>query len=325
VLNIKTSKRKNNVYACGSAQSEYVKDLRQNWRLYIIAIPAVAFYIIFHYLPMYGVIIAFKDLNIRAGVSFFNAVFESPWVGLKHFRDFFDSYYFVKILRNTLVISLSNLIFSFPAPILLAILINEIKNNFFASVVKTISYIPHFISLVVICGMVRSFVDRNGLITQMLAFLGMEPKNLLNDPNLFVPIYVISHIWQTIGWDSIIYIAALAGINQELYEAAKIDGANRFRQTIHVTIPGILPTIVILLILRIGSVLNVGYEKIILLYNPITYEKADVISSFVFRKGIIDSSWSYSSAVEIFNSACNFALLISANSAARKLSDTSLW
>lgn len=301
------------------------KDLKRNWEIYLMGLPVLAFYLIFSYLPLYGMIIAFKDFSIKAGESFFDAVLSSKWVGFQNFQDFFRSYYFWQLLRNTLVISISSLVFVFPAPIILALLINEIRGKRFSGAVKTISYIPHFISLVVICGMIRIFVAQDGLMTRFFSIFGLENQNMLNNPNLFVPIYILSEVWQNVGWDSIIYIAALAAVDMELYEAAQIDGAGRWKQTIHITIPSIMPTIILLLILRIGSVLNVGYEKIILLYNPVTYETADVISSFVYRKGIIDSDWSYSTAVNIFNSVVNVILLVAANKISQKYSETSLW
>lgn len=301
------------------------KDLKRNWEIYLMGLPVMAFYLIFSYLPLYGMIIAFKDFSIKAGESFFSAVLSSKWVGFQNFQDFFRSYYFWQLLRNTLVISISSLVFVFPAPIILALLINEIRGKRFSGAVKTISYIPHFISIVVICGMIRIFVAQDGLMTKFFSIIGLENQNMLNNPNLFVPIYVLSELWQNVGWDSIIYIAALAAVDMELYEAAQIDGAGRWKQTIHITIPSIMPTIILLLILRIGSVLNVGYEKIILLYNPVTYETADVISSFVYRKGIIDSDWSYSTAVNIFNSVVNVILLVAANKISQKYSETSLW
>lgn len=307
------------------SQMTLKKDLKRNWEIYLMGLPVMAFYLIFSYLPLYGMIIAFKDFSIKAGDSFFSAVLSSKWVGFQNFQDFFRSYYFWQLLRNTLVISISSLVFVFPAPIILALLINEIRGKRFSGAVKTISYIPHFISIVVICGMIRIFVAQDGLMTKFFSIIGLENQNMLNNPNLFVPIYVLSELWQNVGWDSIIYIAALAAVDMELYEAAQIDGAGRWKQTIHITIPSIMPTIILLLILRIGSVLNVGYEKIILLYNPVTYETADVISSFVYRKGIIDSDWSYSTAVNIFNSVVNVILLVAANKISQKYSETSLW
>jgi len=210
-------------------------------------------------------------------------------------------------------------------PIILALLMNEIRSNAFKRTVQTISYIPHFISMVVICGMIKTFTSDIGIITDLVVALGGDRVSLLTKPDAFVPIYIISDIWQGVGWGSIIYLSALTNINQELYEAATIDGANRWQQTLHVTLPGIAPTIIIMLILRLGSVLSVGYEKIILLYNEITRETADVISSFVYRKGLQEMSWSYSSAVGLFNSVVNFGFIIGTNAISRRVSDTSLW
>lgn len=301
-------------------------DLRKNKTLYIMLIPALLYYIIFCYGPMYGAVIAFKDYKPSMGIM------GSDWVGLKHFISFFKSAYFWRILRNTLTISFSTLIFGFPAPIILALLINELKSKKYAKLTQTVTYLPHFISLVVVCGMIKDFTLNTGLINNILVTLtggAWTPTTLLNEPRFFVPIYVISDIWQGVGWGSIIYLSALAGIDQELYEAATIDGAGRWKQTVHVTLPGILPMIVIMLILRIGGLLNVGYEKIILLYNQATFETADVISTFVYRRGLLAeggaNQWSYSTAVGLFNSVINFILIIMANRLSRRLTDTSLW
>ncbi len=294
-------------------------DFRKNKELYLLAIPVIAFYILFHYAPMYGAIIAFKNFNPAKGIM------GSPWVGFKHFQDFFSSYYFGRLIRNTLTISITSLVVGFPAPILLALLINELKSRFYSRTVQTITYMPHFISTVVVCGMITQFTKDTGAITTFLSYFGFPKETMLNNPSAFLPVYVISGVWQEVGWGSIIYLAALTGIDQELYEAAKIDGANRWRQTLNITIPCLIPTVIIMLILRMGSVLNVGFEKIILLYNPTTYETADVISSFVYRKGIQEFSWSFSAAVGLFNSVINFLLVICSNWISRKTSETSLW
>lgn len=296
-----------------------VKDFKKNKMIYLLAIPVLAYYIIFHYGPMYGVIIAFKNFTPARGIL------GSPWVGLQWFKDFFSSYYFGRLLRNTLLINIYSLIFSFPAPIILALLLNELRSQKFKKAVQTISYLPHFISLVVICGMIVNFTARDGIINDIIAFFGGERTTMLLRPELFRSIYVISGIWQSVGWSSIIFLAALSGIDVELYQAAVIDGANRWHQVWHVTLPGILPTIVILLIMRIGSLMSVGYEKIILLYNSSIYETADVISTFVYRKGLLEANYSYSSAVGLFNSVINFLLLIIANWVSRKVNETSLW
>ena len=282
-------------------------------------IPVIAYYVIFHYGPMYGAIIAFKDFTPVKGIL------GSDWVGLKHFEEFFGSYYFLRVLKNTVLISLYTLIFEFPAPIILALLINEVRRRYFKRVVQTITYMPYFISLVVICGIITDFTNADGLINRLFMLFGYDGQAMLQKPELFRPIYVLSEIWQRIGWESIIYIAALMSIDLEQYEAARIDGASRLKQMFYITLPCLVPVITIMFILRIGNLLNVGFEKIILLYNPITYETADVISTFVYRKGLLEFGWSYSSAVGLFNSVINLALLISANYISRKVNENSLW
>ena len=276
--------------------------------------------IIFCYKPMYGALIAFQDYNpLNPGVL------NNEWVGFKNFIDFFQGKYFWRLIKNTVTISLSSIIFGFPIPIIFALLLNEITHKKFVKVIQTMSYMPHFISIVVVCSMIMSFTNSGGFINEIAQFFGYSGKPMLSNSGLFVPIYVISAIWQGMGWDSILYIAALAGINQELYEAAEIDGAGRFQQLLHITLPGIAPTIVIMFILRMGSLMNVGYEKVILLYNPLTYQTADVISSYVYRMGIEKMSYSYSTAVGLFNSAINVLLLIITNWFSKKVSDTSLF
>lgn len=295
------------------------EDFARNRVLYLMVLPVVIFYILFAYLPMYGITIAFQDFNPALGY------FKSPWVGWENFKSFFGSVYFWRVLRNTLHISLASIIFGFPAPILLALLINEVNSKAFMKSVQTITYLPHFISLVVVCGIIRDFTSTGGVVTQMIAKVTGDNTSMLMKPQAFVPLYVVSEIWQGIGWGSIIYIAALSGIDTQLYEAASLDGCGRLRQVIHVSIPGILPTIVIMLILRMGSVLNVGYEKIILLYNPSIYETADVISSFTYRKGLQEFEWSYGSAVGLFNSIVNVFFLLGTNYMSSKLIQSSLW
>ena len=282
-------------------------------------IPVIAYYVIFHYGPMYGAIIAFKDFTPVKGIL------GSDWVGLKHFEEFFGSYYFLRVLKNTVLISLYTLIFECPAPSILALLNNEVRRRYFKRVVQTITYMPYFISLVVICGIITDFTNADGLINRLFMLFGYDGHAMLQKPELFRPIYVLSEIWQRIGWESIIYIAALMSIDLEQYEAARIDGASRLKQMFYIPLPGFVPVITIMFILRIGNLLNVGFEKIILLYNPITYETADVISTFVYRKGLLEFGWSYSSAVGLFNSVINLALLISANYISRKVNENSLW
>lgn len=296
-----------------------VKDLIRHKKLYLMLLPIIAYYIIFCYYPMYGAQVAFKDYVPKLGIE------GSPFVGWKHFIEFFDSVYFTRLIRNTLSINFLCLLISFPAPILLAILLNEVRNQKFKKIVQTISYLPHFISTVVIAGMILEFTSTNGFITTICSWFGMPNQNLMYNPNLFQPIYVLSEVWQGIGWGSIIYIAGIAGINGELYEAARIDGAGRIKQIFHVTIPGILPIIITMFILRVGNMMSLGFEKVFLLYNSSIYETADVISTYVYRKGLVDMNYSFSTAVGLFNSAINLILLFSANKLCKKFTDNSLW
>ncbi|MGG1553814.1 ABC transporter permease subunit [Paenibacillus ferrarius] len=283
-------------------------------------LPVLAYYVLFHYAPMYGALIAFKNYSPMKGIM------GSPWVGLAHFESFFSSYYFWRIFKNTILISLYSLLFEFPMPILLALLLNEVKNKTFKKTAQSITYMPYFISMIVICGMIKDFTNSGGFInTFFVSVMGTDGQAMLQKPELFRSLYVISDIWQRIGWESIIYMAALTSIDQEQYEAARIDGASRLQQIWNITLPGILPVIVIMFILRSGNLLNVGFEKIILLYNPVVYETADVISSFVYRKGLLEFNWSYSSAVGLFNSVLNLILLIAANRFSKKMTDNSLW
>ncbi len=294
-------------------------DFRKNKLIYFMAIPVLVYYLVFHYAPMYGALIAFQNFSPGKGM------FGSQWVGFKYFIEFFQGYSFWTILRNTVLINLFELIWGFPAPIIFALLLNEIRSKVFKRTVQTVTYLPHFISIIVICGLVKDFTSTEGLVNDIIAFFGGERSNLLTRPEMFRTIFVSSGIWQNIGWGSIIYLSALTGIDPELYDASKIDGAGRFGQILHITLPGIAPTIIILLILRIGNMLNLGFEKIILLYNPLTYETSDVISSFVYRKGLIESSYSFAAAVGLFNSVINFSLLVFSNQMSKRFSETKLW
>ncbi len=307
----------------GSNNTSYIKrlqkDLVRNRALYLIVALPVIYYIVFQYFPMYGLQIAFRNFSPQDGIA------GSDWVGLKHFKDFFTSVYFGRLLKNTFRISLYSILFGFPAPILLALLINEFTNKRFVKTVQTVTYLPHFISLVVVCGIISSFTGGSGMITKFIAHFTHDDTSILMKPEYFTGMFVISDIWQSIGWDSIIYFAALTGIDSELYEACEIDGGGQLRQVMHVTIPGILPAIIIMFILRMGNILTIGYEKIILLYNPITYETADVISTYVYRKGLLENSYSYATAVGLFNSVVNVVFLCLTNFISKKISDTSLW
>ncbi|MCI5660820.1 MAG: ABC transporter permease subunit [Clostridia bacterium] len=304
-------------------RESFGKRLARNYKehkvYYWLAVPIIAYYIIFHYLPMFGVVIAFQNYRPAKGLL------GSSWVGLKHFKAFFDSIYAGRLIKNTLMINLLLLIFSFPAPIILALLLNEVKAKHFKKTVQTISYMPHFISMVVICGLLVDFCSSTGIITSITTLFGAQRDNLLNRPELFRTIYVSSDIWQSIGWGSIIYLATLSGTDPSLYEAAAIDGAGRFQQVIHVTLPTLVPLIMLQLIMRMGQMMNVGYEKIILLSNGLTYDTADVISSYVYRRGLQTGDFSFGVAVSLFNSACNIVLLVLANTLSGKLTHESMW
>ena len=300
-------------------------DLKRDWRmnkgLYLLIFPVVVYLIIFNYVPMAGIVLGFERFTPK------NGVYMSEWVGLKHFVTFFSSVFFVRVLKNTLILSLYSVIFGFPAPIIFALLLNELDNEYYKKVVQVVSYMPNFISTVVISGIIIDFVSTDGVITDILVKVGFlsEAKNLLSVPGYFRTIMILSDLWQQVGFGSILFLAALTGIDQELYEAAVIDGANRWKQTIHVTIPGIMPTVTIMLIMKIGSLMNANQEKILLLYNPLIYETADVIGTFVYRKGLLEADYGYSTAVGIFNSVVNVILLFIANGVSRKYSETSLF
>ena len=296
------------------------KDFKRNHLLYLMLLPTIGYYIVWQYAPMYGIIAAFEDFSPRRGIM------RSEWIGLRNFESFFSGAYAFRVIRNTLLINLYSLIFGFPVPLLFALALNEIRSRFFKRTVQTVTYMPYFISTVVLCGILVDFCGSTGVFGQLQMMLGIEsPKNLLSEPAYFRTIYVGSDIWQKMGWDSILFLSALTGVNPELYEAAQIDGAGRLKQIWHVALPALLPTIAILLVLRIGSMMNLGFEKIILMYNGLTYETGDVISSYVYRKGLIDNDFGFATAVGLFNSVINFALVILANKASRKLTDTSLW
>ncbi|WP_242069296.1 ABC transporter permease [Paenibacillus dendritiformis] len=296
-----------------------IRDAKLNKYVYLMLLPVVAYYAIFHYGPMYGIQIAFKDYSPALGFL------DSPWVGFKYFEEFFNSHFFWRIVRNTLLLSLYELIFSFPAPIILALMLNELRHQLFKRAVQTITYIPHFISIVVIVGMMVDFLARDGLINNILSWFGVEAVAYLREPGWFRTLYISSGIWQGVGWGTIIYLAAISNIDPSLYEAAKVDGASKWRQVVHITIPGIMPVVIILLILQMGSIMSVSTDKILLMYNSSTYETADVIGTYVYRKGLLEANYSYSAAIGLFNSVINFALLILANTVSRRTSDSKLW
>ena len=292
----------------------------RNWELYVIISPVLAYYLIFEYFPMYGVQIAFKNFVATKGI------WGSPWVGFRHFERFFDSYYFWRLIKNTLGISLFQLAVGFPVPILLALMINEAKSKWFKKTVQTVTYAPHFLSTVVLVGMVVIFLSpQSGIVNQIIVLFGGQPISFMTEPSWFKTIYVTSGVWQQMGWSSIIYLAALAGIDPQLHEAAKVDGATRLQRIWHVNLPGIMPTIVVLLILNMGSIMGVGFEKIYLMQNDLTLESSEVISTYVYKSGIIQAQYSFSAAVGLFNSVINMILLVTVNYIARRLNETSLW
>ena len=302
-----------------TAMQRVKKDLRINGAIYVMVLPALVYYIIFHYIPIYGAQIAFRDYHFAKGIL------GSPWVGFKHFTAFINSFYFVRLVRNTFLLSLYGIIFGFPAPIFLALLLNEVRSAFFKRTVQTITYMPHFISTVVICGILVNFSATGGVVNTILAWFGKEGYSLLQRPEYFRTIYVASGIWEEVGWGSIIYLAAISGIDQEQYEAAIIDGAGRFKQALYVTLPNILPTISILLILRMGRIMSVGHEKVLLIYNSATWNTSDIISTYIYREGLVKLNYSASSAIGIMNSLINILFLIFANWVSARVSENSLF
>ena len=297
------------------------RDFQRNKYVYLMLIPVLAFFILFRYGPMKNMVIAFQDYKAAKGIM------GSRWVGMKHFINFFNDPFLPRLLRNTFTIALSTLIFSFPSAIVLALLINELRSRKMSRTVQTISYIPHFISVVVVCGIIRDLVSRTGGVTMILHdIFGMPVTNMLYEPDYFVPIYIVSDIWSNIGWNSIVYLSALTAIDQELYEAARVDGANKWHQILHITIPCLVPTIVIMFILKVGKMFDVGYEKIMLLYTPLTYERADVINTYVYRRGFAENvNFSYSTAVGFFNSVVCFVLVFFTNKITKRMGGNSLW
>ena len=294
-------------------------DFQKHKYKYLLILPIIVYLILFCYKPMYGLVIAFKNYRPTRGI------WGSNWVGFLWFETFFKDPYFWRLLRNTFTISGLTILFGFPAPIILALLLNEVRSNKFKRTVQTITYMPYFISLVVTCSLLKIYCMENGLFPQIMELFGAQRQNLLANPKYFYPIYILSDIWQGIGWNSIIYLAALSGIDQEQYEAARIDGANRLQQVIHITLPGLMPTITILFIRRMGNILNVGYEKILLLYNPSTYEVADVLSTYTYRTGLENQQYSLSTAVGLFNTMVNVVFLLITNYISKKSTESGLF
>ena len=303
----------------GKRRNRLLLNYRQNRLLYWMLLPSVVYVLIFNYLPMAGLAMAFQDYSLTRGI------FGSKWVGLKNFRDFFTGIYFTRTLGNTLILSLLDLLICFPAPIVLALMLNEVQQLRYKKVIQTVSYIPHFVSMVVAAGLIKEFTNSTGVVANLVTALGGTPKSYISLPQYFRSIFTVSQVWQTIGFNSIIFLAALSGIDQELYDAAKIDGASRPQQLWHVTLPGIASTIIIMLILRCGAIMNVNFEKVLLLYSPSTYETADVISTYVYRIGIVKQKIGYSTAVGLFNSVVSLALVLTANKLSKTYTDSSMF
>lgn len=296
------------------------KMIRRHWQLYLVILIPMALLILFSYIPMFGIVIAFQDFIATKGFL------GSPWVGMKHFQNFVSTYQFKRLLTNTLGISLYQLVASFPIPIIFSIMLNECRKLRFKKAVQMVSYAPHFISTVVMVSIVMILMaPRSGLINNVIEAMGSARIDFLSQPQYFKSIYVWSGVWQSMGYNSVIYIAALAGIDPTLHEAAIVDGASKLQKIWHIDLPGIAPTIVILLILQFGQIMNIGYEKIFLLQNPANMSASDVISTYVYRVGLVNGQYSFSTAVNLFNSVINTILLVTVNQIARKVGDTSLW
>ena len=297
-----------------------LRGILQNWQLYTFLIPALIWVIMFRYSPMYGVQIAFRDYSAARGI------WGSNWVGLRHFIRFFNSYYFFELIRNTAVISLYNLLLTFPLPILVALTINEVKNGPFKKIVQTASYAPYFISTVVMCSIILIFLNpTTGIINRLIMVFGNEAVDFMSKAAWFPTVYVLSNVWQGTGWGSIIYLASLSGVDEQLHEAAMIDGATKLQRIRNINIPHIVPTMIILLILNSGSILSVGHEKVYLLQNALNTDTSEVISTYVYKSGLINAQYSFSSAVGLFNSIINLIVLVIVNTIARKVGEDSLW
>lgn len=296
--------------------------LLRNWQLWVMVLPALAYIIIFNYIPIYGIQLAFRDFKYNAGS------FGGDWAGLKYFKQYFSSPMFWPTLRNTFMIAFSSIVFGFPMPIILALVINQIRNQKRKKMLQTTVYLPYFISTVVLVAIINIFLSpTSGIISKILNALHLigENANLMGDPQYFIPVYVISGIWQTCGWNSIIYVAALSSVDSQLYDAAKIDGANRWRVVWHIEIPAIVPTIIILLIMNMGNILSVGFEKTYLMQNSLNKSVSEVISTYVFNIGIMSSQFSFGAAVGLFNVVINFTFLVLANTIAKRISDISVF
>lgn len=303
-----------------SKYDSFLKGVRRNWDLYLLILPVILYFLIFKYYPMYGAQIAFKNFLAVEGIT------GSPWLGFEHFRRFFESFYFWRLIKNTLFIGIYQLVVGFPIPIMLALMINEVKNKRFRKIVQTVTYAPHFLSTVVVVALLFMLLSPiTGVLNNIIVAFGGDPVAFMTDPGWFKTVYVLSGVWQTMGWSSIIYLAALSSIDPQLKEAAMIDGASKMQQIRHINLPAIKPTIVIMLILQCGSIFGVGFEKVFLMQNNLNMAASDVIATHVYRAGILGSQYSYSTAIGLFESVINFTILLIVNYTARKINKISLW
>ncbi|MDN4865680.1 ABC transporter permease [Priestia megaterium] len=290
-----------------------------NYELYLLLLPALVYFVVFSYIPMYGVLIAFKDFIATEGIL------GSPWVGFKHFETFFHSFQFWSLIKNTLGLSTFQLIIGFPLPIMLALMLNQVRSEKYKRFVQTVVYAPHFISIVVLVGMISVFFSDNGLVNNLITIFGGKPISFMAQPEWFQPLYIGSGVWQETGWAAVIYLAALAGVSPELHEAAIMDGANKWQRILHIDIPAIMPTAVILLVLSVGNIMNIGFEKAYLLQTPLNQPTAEIIPTYVYKLGLQQAQYSLATAVGLFNAVINIILLIAVNKFAKKLSGQSLW
>ena len=295
------------------------KKIYQNWQLYLLLVAVIVYYLVFHYAPMYGVLIAFKDYFPGLTMS------TAPWIGLDNFRKFFNSYYFERVLTNTVTIRVAQIIIGFPAPIILAILLNELSGNGLKKTVQNLTFIPHFLSSVVIVSILTVLCQYNGLFNSIRGAFGKAPVIFLQEASYFKPLFVLSGVWQNMGWNSMIYIGAIVAIDPSLYEAASIDGASRIQKIIHITLPAIMPTIIVVFLMNIGSIMNVGFDKVLLMQNDLNREASDIISTFVYERGILEGDYGLSTAVGLFNSLINTAMLLISNRLTKKVTGSGLW
>lgn len=307
------------------SDSGILKFLKAHYQMYILLLPGLLFLIIFKFLPLYGLVISFKDFQLLIGDNILDSIVKSPWVGFRNFERIFGSPDFIKVFMNTLVISIYKIVFLFPIPIIVSILLNELNTVSMKKIIQTVVYLPHFLSWIVVFGLFFTLLGNDGVINNILAQLGIEKVNFFTDKALFRPLIVFTDGWKEVGWNCIVYLAAITSINTELYEAAVVDGASKFRQIWHITLPGILPVIILMLILRVGNILNAGFEQILAMYNPAVYDVADIIDTYVYRKGLGQMDYSLGTAMGLFNSVIAFILITSSNFISGKFTGKGIW